>query len=148
MAKPTTQRWSKLLIYVGDGASPEDFESQVCGLTSKGIEFSTETGDSVVPDCDDPDLPTWVERVPRSLTASVSGQGVMAEETVDEWRDWFLSGAAKNARIALELTTPGYFYGSFVMTAFSLTGNEGDGKIGINVTMQSDGQIAWQTGAP
>lgn len=148
MAKPTTQRWSKLSIWVGDGASPEDFTSQVCGLVTKGIAFSTQTGDTVVPDCDDPDLPSWIERVPRSLSASVTGAGVMAEETFAFWRTWFLSAEAKNARIVLEITTPGYFFGAFVLTAFELTGNEADGKVQVNLTMQSDGAVAWQTGAP
>lgn len=148
MAKPTTLRWSKLVIFVGDGASPEDFESMVCGMITKGIQFSTETGDSVVPDCDDPDLPSWTERVPRALSASVTGAGVLAEETFADWRDWFLSAAAKNVRIGIELAVQGYFYGSFVMTAFEAAGNEGDGKIQVNLTLQSDGAVAWQAGTP
>jgi predicted secreted protein len=150
MAKPTTAKWTKLTIWLGDGAMPtEVFTSAVCGLITKGIAFSTDTGDTVVPDCTNPDLPSWVERVPRSFTTSVTGAGVMAEETLSTWRTWFLSGAAKNARIALDLVAgDGYFAGSFILTAFELTGNEADGKVQINITMQSDGQITWVTGTP
>lgn len=149
MSKPTTLRWSKLLIYVGDGADPEDFTSQVCGMLSKGISFSTDTGDTVVPDCDDPDLPSWTERTPRALSASVTGSGVLAEEVFAAWRTWFLSAQAKNCRIVIDLaTTPGYFAGSFVLTALEITGNEGDGKIQLSISLVSDGAIVWTAGVP
>ena len=149
MAQATTRRWTKLSIWPGDGASPEDFTTQVCGLTSKGFTLSADTSDSTVPDCDDPDLPSWIERVTRSLSASVSGSGVMAEETLSFWRTWMLAGTEKNVRIVLDLSaSDGYFEGLFILTSFELTGNEGDGKIQISVGMQSAGAITWATGAP
>ncbi|CAL8981545.1 hypothetical protein RHODGE_RHODGE_02830 [Rhodoplanes serenus] len=148
MAKPTTQRWTKLSIWPGDGASPEDFTSKVCGLTSKGISFSASTSDSNVPDCDNPDAPSWTERVAQALSSTVSGSGVMAEETFAFWRDWFLSGAPKNVRIVLGLTAPGYFAGSYLLTSFELTGNQGDGKVQVSLQLQSDGPVSWTTGAP
>jgi hypothetical protein len=149
MAQPTTRRWTKLTIWPGDGASPEDFTSQVCGLTSKGFTLAGETTDTVVPDCDDPDLPAWVERTTRSLSATLSGSGVMAEETLAFWRTWALSGEEKNVRVALDLAgTDGYFAGAFVLTSFELTGEEGNGKINIALEMASTGAITWATGAP
>jgi hypothetical protein len=144
MAKPTTLRWSKLSIWPGDGGSPEAFASKVCGLNAKGFSISGETSDSNVPDCDDPDLPSWTERTIRALSSGVTGAGLMAEETFDFWKDWMLSGEAKNVRIILDgVALDGYFAGAYVLTAFELTGNEGDGKIGVSVTMASDGPVTW-----
>lgn len=144
MAKPTTRSWTKLSIWPGDGGSPEVFTSKVCGLTSKGFTISSETSDSTVPDCDDPDLPAWVERVTRSSSAEISGSGVMAEETFDFWRDWKLDGTAKNVRVIMDLLgTPGYFAGSFLLTSLEITGNQDDGKINVTVTLQSNGEITW-----
>lgn len=148
MAKPTTLRWTKLSIWPGDGGSPEDFTSAVCGLTAKGFTIGGDTSDSVVPDCDDPDLPSWTERVMRSLSSGVTGAGIMAEETLATWRDWALSGEAKNVRVVVDASTPGYFYGSYLLTAFELTGNEGDGKMQVSVTLASDGPVAWAAGSP
>src|SRR5690606_33512417 len=58
MAPPKTAAWYKMLIQVGDGADPEVF-SAPCGLTTRGLNFSAETSDTTVPDCDDPSLPSW-----------------------------------------------------------------------------------------
>jgi hypothetical protein len=149
MAKPTTLRWSKLSIWPSDGASPEDFTSQVCGLNAKGFSITADTSDSNVPDCDDPDLPSWTERAVRALSSGVSGSGLLAEETFAFWRAWMLSGEAKNVRIVVDLaTTPGYFVGSYLLTQFELNGSEADGKLGVTLALSSDGPITWAAGAP
>lgn len=149
MTKPTTLRWTKLSIWPGDGASPEDFTSKVCGLISKGFSLTAQTSDSVVPDCDDPDLPAWTERVVRALSGGVTGAGLMAEETFAFWRDWFLAGTSKNVRIVVDLaTTPGYFACAMVLTKFDLTGNETDGKVQISLALDTDGAVTWTAGAP
>lgn len=146
MAQATTRSWSKLTIWPGDGVSPEVFTSKVCGLTSKGFTLSSETSDTAVPDCTDPDLPAWIERVTRSSSAEISGSGVMAEETFAFWRDWKLDGSAKNVRVMLDLvTSDGYFAGSFLLTNFELTGNQDDGKVNVSLTLQSNGEVDWTT---
>ena len=103
MAKPTTRSWTKLSIWPGDGGSPEDFAQKVCGLTSKGFTLSSDVAETNVPDCDDPDLPGWVERTTRSNSADLSGSGVMAEENFDFYRQWKMSGEEKNTRVVLDL---------------------------------------------
>ncbi len=117
MAKPTTGAFSKLLILLGNGASPEVFAAP-CGLTSKGFEISATSGDIQVPDCDDPDAPAWTERVVKALSAGVSGSGIMAVESFDTWNDWALSGLAQNVRVKLDLPGLGYYSGRFILTKF------------------------------
>lgn len=144
MAKPTTVRWTKLTIWPGDGASPEVFTSKSCGLTAKGMTINADTADSVVPDCTNPDAPSWIERVVRSLSSGVTGSGLMAEESFSFWRDWALSGLPKNVRVQLDLAAAdGWFAGSYVLTAFELAGNEGDGLVNVTLTMASNGPVAW-----
>lgn len=149
MAKPQTLSWTKLSIWPGDDASPEDFTSAVCGLVTKGFTLSAETSDTTVPDCDDPDAAAWIERVIRSLSSGVSGSGLMAEEKFAFWRTWMLSAEPKNVRIVIDGTTiDGYFAGAYLLTSFELTGAQADGKIQISLQMQSDGEIVWTNGAP
>src|SRR5262245_14733972 len=131
MAQPITHSWSKLSIWPGDGGTPEVFTDMTCGFVSKGFNLSATSADTTVPDCDDPDLPAWTERIIRSMQAGVSGNGAMAEETYDEWRTWMLSGAAKNTKIVLELNTPGYYQGRFLLTRLDTTGNQADAKIQV-----------------
>lgn len=148
MAKPTTQRWTKLVIYVGDGAVPETFGAKVCGLTTKSFDISGQTSDSNVPDCDNPDAPSWVERVMRSLSSSFAGAGVHAEENFDFFSDWALSGLAKNCRIVVNDTVQVYFQGSFLLTKYQLTGNQSDGKMNVSLGFDSDGEVDKVVGAP
>ena len=147
MAKPTTQRWTKMTIWPEE--TPGVFASKECGLNAKGFTLTGDMSETNVPDCDDPDAAVWVERTIRALSSGISGSGLMAEESLDFWRDWMLSALPKTVRVALDLATgDGYFEGSYVLNQFELNGNEGDGKIGITLAMSSDGPVAWVTGAP
>ncbi len=143
MAKPTTARWSKLLIQVEDPASPGTFVAP-CGLTTKGLNRPAQTSDTNVPDCDDPDLPSWTERVVRALSASVSGSGVLALESLDIWDGWFAVGDTRNVKVTLDvpLASNGRSWLiPMVLTTFNLTGNESDGKMQVSIELQNDGAI-------
>lgn len=148
MAKPTTIPWHALSIWPGDGASPEDFTSAVCGLNTKSFGISATTSDQEVPDCDDPSAAVWIERTTRALSSEVSGSGTMAQETLATWRTWMLDAEAKNVRIVVGVSPAGYFAGSYVLTNFELSGSLNDGKVQVSVTMQSDGPVTWVVGSP
>lgn len=142
MARPTTLSAAKLLVMIGDGAEPEVFAAP-CGLTSRGINFSKETNDSNVPDCDDPDAPAWIERVTVSLSATVSGSGILAKEALDTWREFFFSTASKTLRIKLDGGIGwGYWQGPFLCTTFNVTGELGD-KVQVEVEFQNDGEVTY-----
>ena len=147
MAKPTTLRWTKLTLWPEVSAGV--YESKECGLNAKGFSISGDMAEVNVPDCDDPDAATWVERTIRALSAGVSGSGLMAEESFAFWRDWALSAAPKNLRIVLDLAaSDGFFEGLFLLNQFELSGNEADGKVGVTLGLSSDGPVAWVVGAP
>lgn len=144
MARPTTYSAKKLLILLGDGGSPETFAAP-CGLTTRGINFTKETNDTTVPDCDDPDLPAWTERAVRTLSATVSGSGILAAEAFETWRKAFLSTDPVNARIKVDDTLAnggGYFSGAFHLDQFNVTGEIGN-KIQVEISMSSDGEVTW-----
>ena len=141
MAKPTTASAAKLLILVGDGGSPETFAAP-CGLTTKGINFRAESNDTTVPDCDDPDLPAWTERVVKSLSAGVTGSGVLAAEALDTWWDFYSQAQALNCRVKIDSPSFNdvYFAGAFLLSTFNVTGTIGE-KINVQIEMQSDGEV-------
>lgn len=141
MAKPTTLSAAKLSIWVGNGVSPEVFAAP-CGLTTRGINFSKNLNDQSVPDCDDPDLPAWIERVTRDLQAGVTGSGVLALEALPTWWAFWRNTEAQNCRIVLDHSTAGRWEGAFHCSNFNVTGNLGD-KVQVEVTLASDGEVAW-----
>jgi predicted secreted protein len=131
-----------MIILIGDGAAPTEAFEAPCGLTSKGLDLNAASNDVLVPDCDDPDAPAWLERAVQSLSGQITGKGVMAVESFDLWRDWALSGLPKNARVQLVGTGLGHYGGSFLLSKFTLSGDFGS-KVQVDITLDSDGQIVW-----
>lgn len=143
MAKPTTASAAKMTVWLGNDASPQVY-SRPCGLTTNGINFSKETNDVSVPDCDDPDAPAWLERVARSFSAGISGSGVLAKEALSAWQDFFLATEAKDLRVVIDGVGWGRWDGSFHMTTFNVTAELGN-KIQVEIALVSDGPVAWTT---
>lgn len=144
MARPTTLKGSKFLIQIESLDSPTVYVAP-CALTSKSIDFSAETNDFNVPDCDDPDAPTYTERVIAALSAGVSGSGTLAMESLPTWSDWFDSGLERNIRVKLDALLAdngGYWQMSAVLTALNIGGNQGE-LATIEVTIQSNGAWTW-----
>jgi len=136
MAKATTVRYGQFLIQVGDGASPEVF-ADPCGLTSKGFNRTAEMNDTNVPDCDNPDAPSWLERDVVSMSGEMTGSGVLATESVDTWDEWFESGASRNVRVKAGTRE---WRGLAKLSAFNITAERGQ-RVNIEVTIVSDGPI-------
>ncbi|MDR3512627.1 MAG: phage tail tube protein [Caulobacteraceae bacterium] len=147
MAKPTTLPFSSFQVLLGDGATPETF-SAPCGFTKRSLKLSSQTSDTIVPDCDDPTIAAWTERNVSSLSGQVSGNGVTAMGSLSTWRAWFLSGQTKNIRILFNLPGAqggGYFQGGAVLTDWSHDADiksEG-GRTQQSVTLDNDGLWAW-----
>ncbi|WP_316165402.1 MULTISPECIES: phage tail tube protein [unclassified Bradyrhizobium] len=136
MAKAQTLLFSKFLVSLGDGNSPETF-SAPCGLNSRSYNRTAATNETNVPDCDDPDAPSWLDRDVVSMSASVSGAGVVADEDYDTWELWMSSGATKNVQIKLGNRVT---IGPYKCTKLNLTGQRGN-RVTFDVTLDSDGEI-------
>lgn len=140
MAKPTTLRGTKLLIKLGDGASPETFTAP-CALTTKSFNRSAGVNEFNVADCDDPDAPIWTERVKSALSGTVSGSGTLAKESLDIYEDFLAAVDSRNVQITIDFPTDARTYeGAFHLTTLNITGEQ-DGLIQVEIEMQSDGEI-------
>ncbi|WP_204279469.1 phage tail tube protein, partial [Enterobacter asburiae] len=69
--------------------APIEGFSAPCGLNSRGFNRTAATNDTNNPDCTDPDAASWLERDVVSLSGSLSGAGVVADEDYDVWETWF-----------------------------------------------------------
>lgn len=139
MAQAQTLRFGQFLIQLGNGGDPEVFASP-CGLTSRGFERTAQTADSNVPDCEDPDAPSWLERDIVSLSGKLSGAGVVADEDFDVWEEWYSSAGTKNVKITLGART---WIGPMKLTTLNVNGEKGP-RVQFNVEMDSDGEIVLQ----
>jgi hypothetical protein len=140
MTQPTTARFGKFRVLLGDGNSPEQFVAP-CGFTSKSLALSKNLTDINLPDCEDPGAPAWVGRDVESLTASITGEGVMAAESIEDWMDAFESTDSINVRVEIELPTVTYVYTGRMHISSMTLGAEQGGRVTNNVEMQSDGEL-------
>ena len=62
MAPVKTLSGKKLLVQIGDGAQPEVFAADCMINAERGIAFSVDSNDFVIPDCDNPDQAGFKER--------------------------------------------------------------------------------------
>ena len=144
--KPTTSAFKDFLVKIGDGASPEVFGAP-CGLTSKGFNQTANTQETSVPDCDDPDAPAYVERAVDTISAEISGSGVLAKEAHDDvWQPMFQGAASKNVRVYPFGDSGGYYAGKFVLTAYNNAVQRGQ-KVNVDITLSSDGEYTWTAGS-
>lgn len=145
MAKPKTFNGTKLLVQIGDGASPEVFTHSCLINASRQIQFTSDTNDFVVPDCADPDAPGFKERVVDGLGAEITGAGVAGSDLIEALFDWWKTGDSKNIRVAIDVPTGdggGYWSMAAKLPSFSVSGDRSQ-KGQFECSILSDGVVAW-----
>jgi predicted secreted protein len=139
MTQATTLKFGQFLVKLGNGASPEVFAAP-CGLNTRSFNLTAAANETNVPDCDNPDAASWLERDITSLSRSITGAGIVADEDFDTWNDWAESGDSKNVQITLGTRT---WQGPFKCTRLNVTGDRGS-RVKFDVTLDSDGEIVKQ----
>ncbi len=143
MAAVKHARGVKLLIKVGDGATPEVFSTPCSINAERGITFTAGVNDQDIPDCSNPDAIAWVVREKTNLSASITGSGTLDTEDAEFFFDWLKSEDPKNVKVIVDVPAARggvIFTGSFHLTEFSITGNRAE-KMQASISLSSDGEI-------
>lgn len=141
MAQPTTVRFGKMRILLGDGGSPEEFTAP-CGLTTKALTITKNLAEEAIPDCDDPDAPNWLARDVQTMSAGITGEGLLAMESEAIWNAAAFSTEPLNVRLEIAFTAGTRVYeGAFHIDSFTPTGAQG-ARITSAISMQSDGIVS------
>lgn len=148
MAQATTIKFGQQALLLGNGATPEVFATP-CGITSLTKTTNVETNTVNIPDCDDPDLASFlgIDEISRQIVLSFGG--VLATESLLTWQTWDLAGGYKTVRWFRNLTAPnggGYLEGSVLLTAFEEAA-EAKQRYQITGTMTFDGKPTWTPAA-
>lgn len=137
MAQPTTIKGGKVRVLL-DLAGTSSYTAP-CGFTGRSITLSKALNEFSIPDCDDPDAVDWLGRDAVSLSMSVSGEGVMAAESVEDWLDAFHSVDSIPAKVEIEFPAKTITYtGSMHVESVDIGANNGQ-RVTANIAMQSDG---------
>lgn len=141
MAQATTARFGKFRVMLSDGGSPETFASP-CGFTSKSLTLTKNLTEVSIPDCDDPDAVSWQGRDATSLSMSISGEGVLASESVETWLDAWESVESISVRVEIEFPAKTIVWtGRMHVASFESSAEQG-GRVTASVEMSSDGELA------
>lgn len=142
MALVKAAKGTRLLVKMSDGNSPEAFV-HYCTINAER-EFSLElnTNESVIPDCDDPDAPGWVDREAVSKSGSISGQGMLNTPDYPIFFAVWDAGEPVRCQVVLDVDSAdggSVVEGLFLLTTLAVSGTKGE---------KMQGSVAWQsTGA-
>ena len=140
MAKPTTTRGGKIRVMLGNDASPQVF-SAPCGLSQRSITLSKGLNEIQIPSCDNPDEVTGTGRDASSLSIAISGEGVLAAESIATWVDAWEDVESVDVRVEVEFPVTTYIWtGKMHVETLEIGANNGE-RATISVSMQSDGEM-------
>ncbi|UXT96763.1 phage tail protein [Agrobacterium tumefaciens] len=140
MAKATTIKGGKFRVLIGNDASPIAY-SAPCGFTQRSITLNKGLEEVNIPDCDDPDKVDWVGRDATSLSMTVSGEGVLVEESVEVWLDAWENLESVPVKIEWEFPAKTVTWTGSMQIESLEAGAANAGRATLNVSMQSDGEM-------
>jgi hypothetical protein len=105
MAAVPYVEFSNFTIAVGDGGGPETFTARCTMNLERGFTINPSYTDQEIPDCADDSLPSSIFRALSSVSAEISGSGVLDEQDAAFFADWLLAGSSKNVRVIVWSTS-------------------------------------------
>lgn len=139
MAQPITIKGGKVRVLIADAAVTPLVYAALCGFTSRSVTFTKGLEEVRIPDCADPDKVDWIGRDASSLSMSVSGEGVLASESVDTWlKSW---EDVNSVPVKIEIDFPAktiVYTGAMQVESLEIAAPNGQ-RVTLNVSMQSDG---------
>lgn len=116
-----------------------------CGLTTKNLQISKNLTEVDIPDCDDPDAPSWIARDVQNLSVTISGDGVAAAESVPDWNAAAISTESVPMKVDIIFSSgTKTFTGDFIVDQLTF-GAQAGARVTLGFNAQSDGQVfdAW-----
>lgn len=142
---------SKLLVQIGNGATPTETFAHDCLInTARGIKFTAETNEDIMPDCTNPDAPAWKAVTKDGLMATISGAGKLNATSVAAFYAWLTGANSKNCRFMLNLTGAnggGYWQGAFHLTEFEVSASDNKSTAECQISLVSDGPLTFTANA-
>lgn len=145
MALPDIIRGTYFVLAKGNGATPTEVFTPLCGFTTKTFRGQVNTNDAFTRDCADPENVPIRRIIATGKQWSLTGEGQINRDNigdiqgslgeVDNWR--FLWTEPEGDEVF-----QGYWEGPFMLVNFEETGPD-DNFATFSVTLESDGIVAF-----
>lgn len=145
MAQPDIIRGTYFVLAMGNGATPTEVFTALCGITTRTFTYQANTNDQTTRDCADPaDVP--IRRlIVTSEQWSLSGEGVLNRSQLED----ILAAKGQPKNYRFYYTEPsddevyrGYFEGQAILVNITITGGD-DEFATISLQFESDGEFVW-----
>lgn len=149
MAQAKSIKFGQIMMLIGDGETDEQFEAP-CGFETLSLVVNIETNTTNVPDCEDPDLPSWLVSDEVSKQMVLSGEGVMDTDAMQKWQEWLMDGGEKNVRWFKDLPSAaggGYWQAPGILTTYEENGERGQ-RWRQNIGITLNGKPVWTPATP
>lgn len=133
-----------LLIEIGNGQTPEQFNHPCVINTNRGINFQAETTDTPTFDCDKPGAIAWKQREKTLLSADITGAGRIYTGSTKVYSDWLASPNTKNVRVTIDAPPGkggGYWIGAYHLTQFQAESGGVGTTVDTSISLQSSGEV-------
>lgn len=98
MAAGTGGTFAELKILIGDGATPTEVFTPLCGVTQKEIMYESDTVETEMPDCSDEDAPSYKEVGVKAIKVTIKCSGKWTVQSHGKILDWWRLAAPKNIK--------------------------------------------------
>lgn len=141
---------TRVYIALGNGATPEVFAT-ICGITSKGLQQTRATNDTVDWDCANPDATPITVRDTGATDWSISGSGLLARNKLADLQTAFDDPNASTWRFVFDEAAgneivDGYYQGPALLTDLNITGENGQ-YLNISLTITGADALAFVANA-
>lgn len=140
MAQATAIKGGSVRVYLGNDANPTVYTAP-CGFTSRSITINKALSEEKLPDCDDPDKVPWTGRGATSKALEISGEGVLAQQSMQTWLDALDS--TDSVPVKIEITFPKYtvtWEGKMQVDSLQITAPNGE-IVKASISMKNDGEM-------
>jgi hypothetical protein len=140
MAEPKTIKGGKVRVLLGNSATPIVYTAP-CGFNQRTVTLNKGLEEVSLPDCADPDAVNWLGRDAVSLSMTISGEGVLAEESVETWLDAFDDVDSVPVKVEWEFPAKKITWTGRMHVENFEAGAQDGRRVTGNVSMQSDGKM-------
>lgn len=136
------QKGRLMLIKIGDGVTPTEGFTTLCGLRSKTLTINNAEVDVTSADCDAPGGPLWTEVMEGVKRVTVSGNGYFKDEANEATLTTLAMSDTPIGNFQIIVPDFGTFEGAFLVSSVEYGGEQEDG-VTYSLSLASSGEVTF-----